>query len=250
MTRAKLLVLLLLGVVIILLLRKARGAQPSDNERVSQVRRRVAPFLNEELKRVHLQGGAPVFIRTFKEEKELELWVRDAMGGRYVLFKKWNIANFGPGGPGPKLKEGDGMAPEGFYHVSARQLNPASDFHLSFNLGFPNAYDKAHGRTGTALMVHGSDVSVGCYAMTDPVIEVIYLMVDAALRGKRQDEVCVHCLPFRMTPERLAKAEADGSPWTGFWRNLKEGSDLFEKTKIPPLVGQKDGVYVFRRRDP
>lgn len=250
MTRAKLLLLLILGVAFVLLLRKARGTQPPANERVSQVRRRVAPFLNEELKRAHLRAGAPVFIRTFKEEKELELWMRDDMGGRYVLFKKWSIANYGSGGLGPKLKEGDGIAPEGFYHVSARQLNPASNFHLAFNLGFPNAYDKAHGRTGSALMVHGSDVSVGCYAMTDPVIEIIYLLMEAGLRGKGQDEICVHCLPFRMTPQRLAKAEGEGSPWLGFWRNLKEGSDLFEKTKIPPLVGQKDGVYVFRQRDP
>lgn len=250
MTRVKLLLLLLLLVVLVLLLRKARGTQPMENDRVAQVRRRVGPNLNEELKKAHLQAGSPVFMRIFKEEKELELWVRDAMGGRYVLFKKWPIATYGAGGLGPKLKEGDGIAPEGFYHVSARQLNPASRFHLAFNLGFPNAFDKEHGRTGTALMVHGSDVSIGCYAMTDPVIEVIYLLVDAALRGKRQDEVSVHCLPFRMTKERLAKAEADGSPWVDFWWNLKEGSDLFEKTKIPPLVGQKGGVYVFRRRDP
>jgi murein L,D-transpeptidase YafK len=86
--------------------------------------------------------------------------------------------------------------------------------------------------------------------MTDPVIEVIYLLVDAALRGKRQDEVSVHCFPFRMTEARLAKAEADGSGWLTFWRNLKEGADLFEQTKVPPLVGQKNGTYVFRRRDP
>lgn len=250
MTRLKLLLLLLLAVAVVLYLRKARAGQPSDNERVRSVRRRVAPNLNAELKRAHLKPGAPIFIRIFKEEKELELWMRDDMGGRYVLFKKWPVANCGGGGPGPKQREGDGMAPEGFYHIGAAQLNPDSDFHLSFNLGFPNAYDKAHGRNGTSLMVHGSNVSVGCYAMTDPVMEVIYLLMDAALRGKRQDEISVHCLPFRMSPERLAKAQAHGSPWMAFWRNLKQGSDLFEQTRIPPLVGQKDGVYVFRSRDP
>ncbi len=248
--RFSILALLLLGIFLILFLRRAMGAPMADNERLATVRRRVGPILNEELKRAHLKPGAPVFIRIFKEERELELWMRDAMGGRYVLFKKWSIATYGLSGLGPKLKQGDGKAPEGFYHVAARQLNPDSKFHLSFNLGFPNAYDQFHGRSGTALMVHGSDVSIGCYAMTDPVIEVIYLLVDAALRGKRQDEVSVHCFPFRMTEERLAQAEREENEWAGFWRNLKQGYDLFEKTKVPPLVGQKDGKYLFRRRDP
>ena len=134
--------------------------------------------------------------------------------------------------------------------MAARQLNPKSKYHLAFNLGYPNALDQFHKRTGSALMVHGSNVSIGCYAMTDPVIEIIYLLADAALRGKRQDEISVQCLPFRPTDARLARAEAEGSGWTGFWRNLKQGYDLFEQTKVPPLVGHKDGKYVFRRRDP
>lgn len=255
MMRFSILALLILGIFLVLFLRRTMGAPSADNERVAAVRRRVGPGLNEELKRSHLKAGAPIFIRIFKEEKELELWMRDEMGGRYTLFRKWPIATYGlfskmESGLGPKLKEGDGRAPEGFYHVGARQLNPTSKYHLAFNLGYPNAFDKAHGRTGSALMVHGSDVSIGCYAMTDPVIEVIYLLADAALRGKRQDEFSVHCFPFRMTEERLARAEAEGSEWTGFWRNLKEGADLFEQTKVPPLVGVKDGKYVFRRRDP
>ena len=248
--RFSLLALLLLGIFAFLFLRRVMGAPSADNDRLDEVRRRVARPLNEELKRAHLKAGAPVFIRIFKEEGELELWMRDEMGGRYTLFKKWPIAADGGAGLGPKLKTGDQKAPEGFYHVAARQLNPSSQFHLAFNLGFPNAYDQAHGRTGSALMVHGSNVSIGCYAMTDPVIEVIYLLVDAALRGKRQDEVSVHCFPFRMTEARLARAEAEGQEWAGFWRNLKQGYDLFEQTKVPPLVGQKDGKYVFRRRDP
>lgn len=248
--RFSILALLLLGIFLVLFLRRALGAPMADNDRLAAVRRRVGPGLNEELKRAHLKPGAPVFIRIFKEEKELEFWVRDEMGGRYALFKTWPVATYGAGGPGPKLKEGDGKAPEGFYHVAARQLNPNSKYHLAFNLGYPNTHDQFHGRTGAALMVHGSNVSIGCYAMTDPVIEVIYLLVDAALRGKNQDEVSVHCFPFRMTEERVARAEAEGNEWAPFWRNLKEGADLFEKSKVPPLVGHKDGKYVFRRRDP
>ena len=248
--RFSVLALLVAGIFLVLFLRRVMGVPSSDNDRLAEIRRRVAPRLNEELKQAHLKAGAPVFIRIFKEERILELWVRDEMGGRYSRFKMWEIATYGGMGLGPKLKEGDGKAPEGFYHVAARQLNPNSKYHLAFNLGYPNAYDQFHKRTGSALMVHGSTVSIGCYAMTDPVIEVLYLMVDAALRGKRQDEIPVHCLPFRMTEERLARAEAEGNEWAPFWRNLKEGSDLFEETKVPPLVGQRDGKYVFKKRDP
>ena len=68
---------------------------------------------------------------------------------------------------GPKLREGDRQAPEGFYTVSAEQLNPNSRWHRSFSLGFPNAFDQAHGRTGSFIMVHGGCPSIGCYAMTD-----------------------------------------------------------------------------------
>lgn len=243
------LLLLLLGLLcLVLFLRKLRAQGPPDTDRLEGVRKRVLPNLTAELKREHLRLGDPVLIRLFKEEKELELWIRDDMGGRYRLFRKWPVATYGSRGLGPKLREGDGIAPEGFYHVAARQLNPKSKYHLAFNLGYPNAYDKARGRTGSALMVHGSDVSIGCYAMTDPVIEVIYLLVESALRGKRQDEVSVHCFPFRPTAERLARA-AD-SEWHAFWTNLKEGYDLFEDTRVPPLVGAGPNGYVFRRRDP
>ena len=132
---------------------------------------------------------------------------------------------------GPKLREGDRQAPEGFYAVSHKQLHPGSRHHLAFNLGFPNAYDRAHGRTGSYLMVHGGCSSIGCYAMTDGAVDDIYRIVEAALDGG-QDHVPVHVFPFRMTPERLAAMA--GEQWIGFWRNLKTGYDLFEKTGKPP----------------
>ncbi len=250
MMRFSILALLLGGVFLWLFMRRVVGAPAGDNDRLAEVRRRVGPGLQADLKRAHLKAGAPVFLRLFKEERELELWLRDDMGGRYTLFKKWPVASYGAQGLGPKLQEGDGRAPEGFYHVAARQLNPKSQWHLAFNLGFPNALDKALGRSGSALMVHGGERSVGCYAMTDPVIELIYLLMDAALRGKRQDEIQVQCLPFRLSEARVARAEAEGNEWAAFWRNLKEGSDLFEQSKVPPLVGQRGGKYLFRRSDP
>ncbi len=175
-----------------------------------------------------LRHGQPVFIRIMKESSELELWMNQ--GTEWLLLHTYPICRWS-GTLGPKLKEGDGQSPEGFYLVTRRALNPNSSYHLSFNLGFPNAYDKNHGRTGSFLMVHGDCLSIGCYAMTDAGIEDIYGLVEAALRNG-QSSVPVHVFPFRMTEENLARHSR--SEWTGFWRNLKEGWDYFETTRQPP----------------
>lgn len=237
--------LLIIGLFLYLRVARARGTPQTD--RVTQVKERLWPTVLNELKKSGFKANAPVYIRIFKESMELELWMRDHIGGRYRLFSTYRIATYGGQRLGPKLKEGDGVAPEGFYHVGARQLNPQSKFHLAFNIGYPNGYDHSQGRTGSAIMVHGSDVSIGCFAMTDPQIEIIYLLAEAALRGK-QDEFQVHIFPFRMTAERLAKET--GNQWLPFWQNLKEGYDLFEKDRVPPLVGHRDKKYVFKRQEP
>ena len=116
-------------------------------------------------------------------------------------------------------------------------MNPNSRFHLSFNLGFPNAFDRAHGRTGSYLMVHGGRVSIGCYAMTDPGIEEIYTLVEAAL-AKGQASVPVHCFPFRMTEKRLAQAHQRKSEktWLAFWKQLAAADQAFSKDKRPPTI--------------
>lgn len=115
--------------------------------------------------------------------------------------------------------------------MGLKQLNPNSNYHRAFNLGFPNAYDRALGRTGSFLMVHGDCVSIGCYAMTDQGIDEIYRIVEAALHGG-QREVPVHAFPFRMTDK--AMAEKGGHRWAAYWANLKQGYDLFERTGTPP----------------
>ena len=237
--------LLILCLFLYLRVLRARGAPQTD--RVTQVKERLWPTIVNEVKKANFKPGAPVFIRIFKESMELELWMRDHMGGRYRLFSTYRIATYGGQRLGPKLKQGDSIAPEGFYNVGTKQLNPQSKFHLAFNIGYPNGYDRAHGRTGDSIMVHGNNVSIGCFAMTDPQIEIIYLLVEAALRAK-QDEFQVHIFPFRMTAERLEKEKA--SEWHSFWTNLKEGYDHFERDKVPPLVGQRDRKYVFKRQQP
>jgi murein L,D-transpeptidase YafK len=202
---------------------------------------RVKPYLEKTIKGAGFKWGAPIFIRIFKQSKELEVWLKDSSNFR--LFDTYKICTWGWGGLGPKVKQGDGKAPEGFYFVRPRQMNPNSQFHLSFNLGYPNAYDRAHGRTGGALMVHGSCVSIGCYAMTDPVIEEIFTLIDASFRNGQQF-FRVHIFPFKMTEENLKKHQ--DSEWISFWKNLKEGYDYFEKSKKPPDVSVKNKKYVFK----
>jgi len=208
-------------------------------DRSAAAAQRVKPDLVKALAAKKLRWGAPVFIRIFKEEKQLELWVDD--GKQFRLFKTWAICKFS-GALGPKLKEGDGQAPEGFYFVPRARMNPHSRFHLSFNLGYPNAYDRASQRTGSALMVHGNCVSIGCYAMTDARIEEIYSLCDAALKNG-QRFFRVHSFPFRMTEVNMKRHGK--SKWISEWRNLKTGYDWFEKTKQPPNVIVSGNIYSY-----
>lgn len=214
----------------------------SDPDRASLAAARVRPLLQPVLVKARLQIGDPVFIRIFKESKELEVWMKPARDPSFRLFRSYRIASFS-GSLGPKIREGDCQAPEGFYHIGKKSLNPRSAYHLSFDLGYPNDYDRAHGRTGSALMVHGKAVSIGCYAMTDDSIEQIFTLVSAAL-NQGQPFVRVHCFPFRLTEERLASEAA--SPWRDFWKNLREGHQAFEQTHLPPEIVALNRRYVVK----
>lgn len=211
-----------------------------SSPRSREALRRSNPELRKALSRKGFTWGSPVFIRIFKEEQALEVWLKD--GNAFRQFKSFRVCTYGEGGLGPKTAVGDGRAPEGFYYVAPRQMNPHSRYHLAFNLGYPNAYDRAHGSTGSALMVHGKCVSIGCFAMTDSGIEEIYALTAAALRNG-QPFFRVHIFPFRMSPERMEKYA--GAPWVDFWKNLEEGYRLFEENRCPPGVRVRQGRYVF-----
>lgn len=202
---------------------------------------RVRPLLERELATQGLHFGDPVFIRAFKEEKELELWIRERETGKFLLFRNYPIAATS-GQPGPKLAEGDRQVPEGFYFVSRSRMKPDSTYHLAFNIGYPNAYDRHYRRSGSLIMIHGNQVSIGCLAMTDSKIEEIYTLCDAALTGG-QKFFRVHLFPFRMNDECLAQSKT--SRWFPFWKNLKEGYDHFDTQRTPPNVTLENGRYVF-----
>jgi murein L,D-transpeptidase YafK len=182
----------------------------------------------------------PILMRAYKKESEIEVWKRGS-DGRYALLKTYPMCRWS-GQLGPKTHEGDRQAPEGFYTVTPSQMNPNSSFHLSFDLGYPNAYDRAHGRTGAHLMVHGSCSSSGCFAMTDEAISEVYALArEAFASGQRSFQF--QSYPFRMTAENLARHRLD--PNIAFWRNLKEGSDYFELAKQEPQVSVANQQYAF-----
>lgn len=195
--------------------------------------------ISETLESEDLEFGSPLFIRIFKRENELELWLRDK--GNYKLYKTYVIC-FNSGDLGPKQKEGDRQSPEGFYQVGNGQMNPWSDHHLAFNLGYPNDYDRYHMRTGSALMIHGRCSSDGCFAMTDYYMDEIYTIAHEAL-AQGQHTFDVHIFPFRFTPQNIITYR--NSPWFSFWLNLKEGYDFFETHHLPPQVSLSDGRYFF-----
>ena len=185
-------------------------------------------------------AGNHVLLRIIKEDRVLELW---KLGGHgWTMSAVYPICNYS-GRLGPKLREGDLQAPEGFYSVTSHSLNPFSVEHLSFNLGFPNARDRASGRTGSFLMVHGGCSSRGCFAMTDAHIEEIYAAVRDALLGG-QDAVQVQIYPFRMTDQRMQQERSN--PNHAFWTELKAGWDLFEEEQRPLEVTVHRGRYVVR----
>jgi len=190
--------------------------------------------------------AAPILIRIYKKEAELEVW-KKARSGRFVLLKTFPICRWS-GQLGPKRKQGDRQTPEGFYTIMPKQMNPNSAYYLSFNIGYPNAYDRAHGGSGAHLMVHGTCSSAGCYAMTDALIAEIYALGREAFAGG-QPAFQFQAYPFRMTAENMVKHRSDSN--IEFWRQLKEGSDRFEATGEEPGVSVSAGRYVFKpARDP
>ena len=185
---------------------------------------------------------SPIMLRIFKEEGVLEVW-KQKDNGRYDLVTHYEICKWS-GKLGPKYTEGDRQAPEGFYSIKPWQMNPKSSYHLAFNIGYPNAFDRVHNRGGTNLMVHGACSSSGCYSMTDPQIEQIYAFARDAFKGGQQ-EFQVQAFPFRMTAENMARYKDD--PNYPFWKNIKEGYDYFEITKVPPKVDVCEKKYVFNQ---
>lgn len=200
---------------------------------------RLAP----ELERLKLQAGNPVFLRLFKEEGELEIWMKGERELEYKLFKVCRIAE-SAGSPGPKLREGDGQAPEGFYDGTVTSLRPETRHHLGIELGYPNEFDSYHGYTGSELMIHGGIHAAGAFALSREAIEEVYALLEAGFEGG-QAKVAINIFPFRMTDARMDRVANERPRWLDFWINLKEGYDYFENVRLPPEVSRSGDRYAF-----
>jgi murein L,D-transpeptidase YafK len=205
-----------------------RHMQPLSDQMIAEIQSR------------NMAKESPILVRLFKEESELEVWKED-QSGRFALLKTYPICRWS-GELGPKIKQGDRQAPEGFYTITPGLMNPNSSYYLSINMGFPNAYDRANGRTGQFLMIHGDCSSAGCYAMTDEQVAEIYALARESFFGG-QRSFQIQAFPFRMTPLNMAKHR--NSPHVPFWKMLKQGYDHFEVTRLEPKVSVCEKRYVF-----
>jgi murein L,D-transpeptidase YafK len=193
-----------------------------------------------EMQAKDMDPQAPMLVRLFKQEAELEVW-KQTRSGQFALLKTYPICRWS-GDLGPKVREGDRQAPEGFYNITPAQMNPQSAYYLSFNTGYPNAFDKSLGRTGSQLMVHGDCSSRGCYAMTDEQISEIYTLGRESFFGG-QRAFQLQAYPFRMTPVNMAKHR--NNPNMPFWKMIKQGYDHFEVTRQEPKVEFCENKYIF-----
>jgi len=193
-----------------------------------------------EIEKRNMEKDSPILVRIFKEESELEVWKEDR-SGRFALLRTYPICRWS-GDLGPKIREGDRQAPEGFYPITPGLMNPSSNYYLAINTGFPNAFDRANGRTGGFLMIHGDCSSRGCYAMTDEQIAEIYSLARESFFGG-QKSFQIQAFPFRMTPLNMARHR--NSPHMAFWKMLKQGYDHFEVTHLEPKVDVCEKHYVF-----
>jgi murein L,D-transpeptidase YafK len=205
----------------------------------------LSPQMLALLDQKHMPKDSPILIRLFKEESELEVWKQDT-SNHFQLLKVYPICRWS-GDLGPKVQEGDRQAPEGFYSITPGLMNPNSNYYLAINTGFPNTYDRANGRNGALLMIHGDCSSRGCYAMTDEQIGEIYSLAREAFLGG-QPSFQIQAYPFRMTPRNLAHHRTN--PNMAFWKMIKVGNDHFEVSHLEPKVEVCDRHYVFDPVEP
>lgn len=160
-------------------------------------------------------------------------------GDRFELFHTYPVCKY-DGTLGPKLYEGDRQSPEGFYTVAPAQLRWTGRWYRGFDLDFPNAYDEDQGRTGSAILIHGGCASIGCYAMTNAVVDELFEIATEAFDGG-QARIAVHVFPFRMSVEAVSRHKTEA--WASFWERLKPAYDHFEADRVPPRVSVCESEY-------
>lgn len=225
------------------------GRERDPTVRSESAAKRVRPLVSAEMNRLNLKIGDPIFIRVFKESKELEVWGRPAGSEIFIFYKTYLICS-DLGELGPKRRQKGGNAPEGFYWVASRHLDAGSKHHLSFNIGYPNQFDRHQRWSGDPVHVHGGCKNTGGFGLGDDAMEEVFTLADAAFGGS-QEFFRIHLFPFRMTDQRMNRAleeletSSEGKELLDFWANLKIGYDYFEIVGKPPFTSLRNGKYVF-----
>jgi len=217
--------------------------------RVSEVYRRVEDTLQREFEAKKLVWPARyVYLRSFKYDSQLEVWVKNEWKDPYKLFKTYKVCALA-GSLGPKRIAGDYQVPEGFYYIN--EFNPNSNYHLALGLNYPNASDRLLSdsvQPGGDIYIHGSCVTTGCIPIKDEQIEELYVITTFA-RNLGQDFIPVHIFPVRFnnprSSEYLKKYLTNFTEYTRFENTLRSVYLYFEKKKRLPLVlVNKKGEYV------
>jgi murein L,D-transpeptidase YafK len=189
-----------------------------------------------------------LYIRSFKYDSQLEVWVRNTNDEPYKLFKTFKVCAMA-GAIGPKRMEGDYQVPEGFYSIN--EFNPNSTYHLSLGINYPNPSDRLLSdsiRPGGDIYIHGNCVTVGCIPLQNNQIEELYILA-AMAKAQGQDFIPVHIFPIRYNNrksfEYLARTTKDNQDLQKFAIKIKEVFDYFEENrKLPLIFINKRGDYV------
>ena len=183
-------------------------------------------------------SGFHLFLRVFKKEQNLEVWVKETVKEEFILLHTYSFCSTS-GTLGPKRKEGDLQIPEGVYHIN--HFNPVSNFHLSLGVSYPNASDKILSdkqHPGESIYIHGNCVTIGCIPITDDKIKELYVLAVEA-RNNGQEKIPIHIFPDRLdmaAPEKLALDYSVDEKVASFWKNLQAIYLDFKATKKLKLV--------------
>ncbi|MFD2584056.1 murein L,D-transpeptidase family protein [Pedobacter vanadiisoli] len=187
-----------------------------------------------------------MLINAYKSEGKLEVWLKADADKDYKLFRTYDFCAHS-GTLGPKVIEGDGQTPEGFYYINV--FNPMSNFHLSLGINYPNTVDNARTgkdrKPGGDIYIHGNCVTVGCIPLTDEKIKEIYVLAVEA-RNTGQEKIPVNIYPFKMTNINMKKYITQFPAQANFWKSLQAGYLAFEQHKIQPEVSEVKGIYVVK----
>jgi len=208
-----------------------------DEDHVKQAYHDKEVGLKEDFKKAGLDfQGFQIFIRGFKKEGELEVWIKDKSKKQFSLFRTYPFCATS-GVLGPKRKEGDLQIPEGVYTLN--HFNPRSNFYLSLGISYPNAADKVFSdkkSPGGAIYIHGNCVTIGCIPITDDKIKELYLLAVEA-RNSGQSNIPIHIFPTKLSNDALQLLiSEEGSTHRDFWTNLQAIYLWFEKNKTPGKI--------------